>query len=198
MGTKTYQLKIKPDERNTKSMSGAVILPDSFPVLLPFRYCELDNVTEPISVNDVIQKAYFSYFEDNQSNFKSSDTTLNQIWDLCKYTIKASSFSGLYLDGDRERIPYEADAYLNQLSHYTTDREYGIARKTIEYFMEHPTWPTEWQLHVAMMFYQDYMYTGNTELIAKYYDQLKYKTLLELVREDGLISSTSPKNTPVT
>lgn len=196
MGTKTYQLKIKPDERNTKSMSGAVILPDSFPVLLPFRYCELDNVSEPISVNDVIQKAYFSYFEDNQSNFKSSDTTLNQIWDLCKYTIKASSFSGLYLDGDRERIPYEADAYLNQLSHYTTDREYGIARKTIEYFMEHPTWPTEWQLHVAMMFYQDYMYTGNTELIAKYYDQLKYKTLLELAREDGLISSTSPKNTP--
>lgn len=196
VGKKTYQLKIKPDERNTKSMAGAVILPDSFPVLLPFRYCELDKVTEPISVNDVVQKAYFSYFEDNQSSFKSSDTTLNQVWDLCKYTIKASSFSGLYLDGDRERIPYEADAYLNQLSHYTTDREYGIARKTIEYFMEHPTWPTEWQLHVAMMFYQDYMYTGNTELIAKYYEQLKHKTLLELAREDGLISSTSPKNTP--
>ncbi|WP_435357997.1 family 78 glycoside hydrolase catalytic domain [Emticicia sp. SJ17W-69] len=195
-GKKTYQLKIKPDERNTKSMAGAVILPDSFPVLLPFRYCELENVKESITENDLVQKAYFSYFEENQSSFKSSDTTLNQIWELCKYTIKASSFSGLYLDGDRERIPYEADAYLNQLSHYATDREYGIARKTIEYFMEHPTWPTEWQLHVALMFYQDYMYTGNTELISKYYEALKYKTLMELVREDGLISSSSPKNTP--
>jgi alpha-L-rhamnosidase len=195
-GLRTYKLKIKPDERNTKTMAGAVTLPDSFPVLLPFRYCEIDNAKAPISQKDVIQKAYFSYFDDKQSTFSSSDTILNQVWDLCKYTIKASSFSGLYLDGDRERIPYEADAYLNQLSHYTTDREYGIARKTIEYFMEHPTWPTEWQLHVAMMFYQDYMYTGNTELIAKYYEELKYKTLMELVREDGLISSASPKNTP--
>lgn len=193
-GKKMYQLKIKPDERNTKK--GAVVLPDSFPVLLPFRYCEIENATESITANDVTQLAYYSYFEENQSSFKSSDTTLNQVWDLCKYSIKATSFSGLYLDGDRERIPYEADAYLNQLSHYSTDREYGIARKTIEYFMEHPTWPTEWQLHVALMFYQDYMYTGNTELIAKYYEPLKYKTLMELAREDGLISSTSPKNTP--
>ena len=196
VGKRTYQIKIKPDERNTKSMAGAIILPDSFPVLLPFRYCEIENVIGSITANDVVQKAYFSYFEDNQSSFKSSDTTLNQVWDLCKYTIKASSFSGYYLDGDRERIPYEADAYLNQLSHYATDREYGIARKTIEYFMEHPTWPTEWQLHIAMMFYQDYMYTGNTELIAKYYEELKHKTLIELVREDGLVSSSSPKNTP--
>ncbi|MCP9770642.1 DUF4976 domain-containing protein [Lacihabitans sp. LS3-19] len=195
-GTKTYQLQIKPDERNTKSMAGAVILPDSFPVLLPFRYCEIANAKQNISSENIIQKAYFSYFEDSQSSFNSSDTILNQVWDLCKYTIKGSSFSGLYLDGDRERIPYEADAYLNQLSHYAIDREYGIARKTIEYFMEHPTWPTEWQLHVALMFYQDYMYTGNTELIAKYYEQLKYKTLMDLAREDGLISSTSPNNTP--
>jgi alpha-L-rhamnosidase len=195
-GNKTYQLKIKPDERNTKTMAGAVVLPDSFPVLLPFRYCEIENAKQPIQKNDIIQKAYFSYFDDAQSSFTSSDTTLNQVWDLCKYSIKASSFSGLYLDGDRERIPYEADAYLNQLSHYTTDREYGIARKTIEYFMEHPTWPTEWQLHVAMMFYQDYMYTGNIELISKYYEALKHKTLIELAREDGLISSSSPNNTP--
>ncbi|MCK5443023.1 MAG: acetylglucosamine-6-sulfatase, partial [Maribacter sp.] len=78
----------------------------------------------------------------------------------------------------------------NQLSHYTTDREYAIARQTIEYFMEHPTWPTEWQQHMALMFYADYMYTGNTELIEKYYETLKHKTLMELVREDGLISST--------
>lgn len=189
-----YIFPLKADARNTKP--GAVILPDSFPVLMPFRYCEIEGVKTKIAAQDVIQLAYHSYFEENQSRFQSSDTTLNQIWEMCKYTIKATTFAGLYVDGDRERIPYEADAYLNQLSHYTTDREYAIARQTIEYFMEHPTWPTEWQLHVALMFHQDYMYTGNTELIAKYYDELKYKTLMELAREDGLISSTSPKNTP--
>jgi alpha-L-rhamnosidase len=192
--TKTYQLKLKANERNTKSV--AVALPDSFPVLMPFRYCEIENATSNIEAKDVTQKAYFSYFEDNQSRFSSSDTVLNKVWDMCKYTIKATTFAGLYVDGERERIPYEADAYLNQLSHYATDREYAIARRTIEYFMEHPTWPTEWQQHVALMFHADYLYTGNTELMAKYYEQLKHKTLMELVREDGLISSQSEKNTP--
>jgi alpha-L-rhamnosidase len=43
---------------------------------------------------------------------------LNRIWELCRYSIKATTFAGVYVDGDRERIPYEADAYLNQLSHY--------------------------------------------------------------------------------
>jgi alpha-L-rhamnosidase len=94
--------------------------------------------------------------------------------------MKATSFAGYYIDGDRERIPYEADAYLNQLTHYTVDQEYAIARRTIEYFMKYPTWPTEWQLHVALMFYQDYMYTGDTELIEKYYEPLKHKTLMAL------------------
>ncbi len=187
-----YSLAIKPDKRNTKAV--AIQLPDSFPVLMPFRYAEVEHVKGTLESADFNQVAYFSYWEDEESYFKSSDTILNQVWDLCKYSIKATTFAGVYVDGDRERIPYEADAYLNQLSHYTTDREYAIARQTIEYFMEQPTWPTEWQLHVALMFYADYMYTGNTELIEKYYDKLKHKTLMELRREDGLISST--KATP--
>ncbi len=187
-GLNTYTLPLIPDERNTKSV--AVSLPDSFPVLLPFRYAEIENAQGQMAKEAFTQLAYHSYWDDTQSSFSSSDDILNQVWDLCRYSIKATTFAGYYVDGDRERIPYEADAYLNQLSHYTTDREYAIARSTIEYFMEYPTWPTEWQQHVALMFYADYKYTGNTELIEKYYEPLKHKTLLELRREDGLISST--------
>lgn len=187
-----YRLSIKPDKRNTKAV--AIKLPDSFPVLIPFRYAEIEHVKGNLELEDCNQVAYFSYWEDEESYFKSSDTTLNEVWDLCKYSIKATTFSGVYVDGDRERIPYEADAYLNQLSHYTTDREYAMARQTIEYFMEQPTWPTEWQLHVALMFYADYMYTGNTELIEKYYDKLKHKTLYELSNEEGLITSKNITN----
>jgi alpha-L-rhamnosidase len=192
--TTRYSLAILPDKRNTGSK--AIPLPDSFPVLMPFRYCEIENVEDPLNAEAVTQLAYHSYWENDQSHFRSADSVLNQIWELCKYSIQATTFAGLYIDGDRERIPYEADAYLNQLSHYTTDREYTNARQTIEYFMHHPTWPTEWQLHVAMMFHADYMYTGNMELIEKYYEALKPKTLLELEREDGLISAQSEKNTP--
>ncbi len=161
---------------------------------MPFRYVELENMKQPVEAHDFMQLAYHSYWEDDESSFNSSSDILNQVWELCKYSIKATTFAGIYVDGERERIPYEADAFLNQLSHYTTDREYAIARQSIEYFMKNPTWPTEWQLHVALMFHADYMYTGNTELIEKYYDELKHKTLMELVREDGLISST--KATP--
>ncbi|MEP3389581.1 MAG: family 78 glycoside hydrolase catalytic domain [Reichenbachiella sp.] len=182
-----YLLEIRPDKRNTKPR--AVHLPDSIPVIMPFRYVEIEGVKGTLNAADFTQLFYHGYWENEASSFSSSDTLLNAIWELCKYSIKATTFAGLYVDGDRERIPYEADAYLNQLSHYTTDREYAIARQTIEYFMENPTWPTEWQLHVALMFHADYMYTGNTELIEKYYDELKHKTLMELRREDGLISS---------
>lgn len=185
-----YQIELLPDERNTKSI--AVTMPDTFPVILPFRYAEIEAASD-LKSEDLTQVAFFNYFEENTSSFSSSNDILNQVWDMCKYSQKATSFAGYYVDGDRERIPYEADAYLNQLSHYSVDNEYSIGRKTIEYFMDYPTWPTEWQLHVALLFYADYMYTGNTELIKKYYEPLKHKTLLELEYKHGLISTKSPK-----
>ncbi|WP_044209230.1 sulfatase-like hydrolase/transferase [Flammeovirga sp. OC4] len=185
-----YKVPIKADERNTNHL--AVALPDSFPVLMPFRYVEVEGAKDGFNTEDLTQHAYFGYFDENSSTFSSSDEVLNQVWDLCKYSIKATTFAGYYVDGDRERIPYEADAYLNQLSHYAMDNEYAIARKTIEYFFESkPTWPTEWQQHVAMMMYQDYMYTGNTELIKRFYERLKVKTLMDLEVEDGFVSTKS-------
>lgn len=192
-GQEHYTLQLPPDERNTNEK--AVALPDSFDVIMPFRYVEIKGARNAITADQLRQKAYFHYFAENESSFASSDTILNHIWDICKYSMKATSFAGLYVDGDRERIPYEADAYINQLGHYCTDREYAMAKQTIEYFMEHPTWPTEWLLHTALLFYQDYYYTGDTELIEAYYDDLKHKTLMALAREDGLISSASPKVT---
>ena len=192
-GKKSYTLKLKPDVRNTLK-NKAVQLPDTFDVITPFRYCELENYQSELTKKDIRQKAYFGYFDVRESSFTSSDTILNQIWNLCKYSMKATSVTGLYIDGDRERIPYEADAYINQLSHYGVDREYAIAKQTIEWFMETPTWPTEWLLHTAMLVEQDYRYTGDKELLKKYYDLLKKKTLLALSREDGLISTKSTNN----
>ncbi|MEI6143701.1 MAG: sulfatase/phosphatase domain-containing protein, partial [Mariniphaga sp.] len=186
-----YTIQLPVDKRNTSP--AAVQLPDSFGIITPFRYAEIKNAKQPISIKDLYQKAYFHYFDESQSSFTSSDTVLNKVWDLCKYTMKATSFTGIYIDGDRERIAYEADAYINQLGHYNTDSEYAMAKQTIEYFMGHPTWPTEWLLHTAMMVYQDYLYTGDMELLRKYYGNLKNKTLIDLAREDGLISTTTSK-----
>jgi len=186
-GKTNYVLPLPPDTRNTGP--AAVHLPDSFGVITPFRYCEIENCGYYITSDNIFQKTFTYYFNDNASSFTSSDSILNKVWDICKYSIKATSFTGIYIDGDRERIPYEADAYINQLGHYYTDREYSMGRASNEYFIHHPTWPTEWILHTVLMFYNDLMFTGNIESIAEYYDELKFKTLASLSREDGLISS---------
>ncbi len=188
-GQTKYQIPVQTDERNTRP-NKAIPLPKGFPALVPFRYAEVEGAQETLKADDFEQLAFHTYWDETASSFTSNNDILNQVWDLCKYSIKATTFNGLYVDGDRERIPYEADAYLNQLSHYTTDREFAIARRTIEYFMKNPTWPTEWQQHVALLIHADYMYTGNTELIERYYEALKHKTLFELSNEDGLITST--------
>ncbi len=182
-------VQLPPDRRNTTPP--AILLPDSIGVVMPFRYVEIEHLTLPVSEVTIRQKAVHYRFDDRASNFDSSDSILNRVWDLCKYTIKATSFAGLYVDGDRERIPYEADAYINQLSHYAVDDEYGMARATIRHFMDHPTWPTEWLLHTALMVYQDYYYTGDPTLLLDYYASIKAKTLYELAGENGLISSFS-------
>ncbi len=190
-GKTKYQIEINPvPDKRMKGPSKAIPLPEGFPVLQPFRYAEVEGAKKVLKAEDFEQLRHTGYWEDDASDFSSNNNILNQVWEFCKYSIKATTFNGLYVDGDRERIPYEADAYLNQLSHYTTDREFAIARRTIEYFMEHPTWPTEWQQHVALLIYADYMYTGNSELVERYYEALKHKTLYELSNEDGLITST--------
>ncbi|HLP74017.1 MAG TPA: hypothetical protein VK155_14020, partial [Bacteroidales bacterium] len=200
-GTREYTVTLPRDQRNTTG--AAVLLPDSFGVVMPFRYCEIEKCPglkpgeikpgeiKPgeIKPGEIKQNAFTYYFTEDNSAFSCSDTTLNQIWDICKYSMKATSFTGLYIDGDRERIPYEADAYLNQLGHYYTDREYSMARRTNEYFIDHPTWPTEWLLHTVPLFYNDYMFTGDPESVKRYYEELKHKTLYSIAREDGLISS---------
>jgi len=186
-GKNKYILNLPKDARNTGP--SAIQLPDSFGIITPFRYCELENYSFNLNPENVLQKAYWYFFDDEMSFFTSSDTILNKVWDICKYSMKATSFAGIYIDGDRERIPYEADAYINQLGHYYTDREYSLARLTNEYFIKHPTWPTEWILHTVPMFYYDFMYSGNIESVKKYYDELKHKTLFALSRTDGLISS---------
>ena len=186
-GKTKYTLALPPDSRNTGP--AAIHLPDSIGVITPFRYCEIENCNFELKPENILQKAYWHYFDDKLSFFESSDTILNQVWDICKYSMKATSFAGIYVDGDRERIPYEADAYINQMGHYYTDREYSLARRTNEYFINHPTWPTEWILHTVPMFYFDLMHTGNLESVTRYYEELKHKTLISLAREDGLISS---------
>ncbi len=191
-GPKTYRVEIPSDRRNTGP--AAIKMPPDLFEVLPFRYAEITGWPGPLEADGVRQLAVHYPFDDDAATFACDDRILNAVWDLCKYSIRATSFCGVYVDGDRERIPYEGDAYINQLCHYGVDREYALARYTHEYLITHPTWPTEWILHSLLMAWDDYLYTGDPESMAHYYEDLRAKTLRALAREDGLISTARPQS----
>ncbi|MBV9122194.1 MAG: hypothetical protein JO112_02390 [Planctomycetes bacterium] len=163
-------------------------MPPQVGPVMPFRYVEVENCPSPLDRETVRQVVAHYPFQDTAATFTCSDPQLNDIWDLCHYTMKATSFCGVFVDGDRERTPYEADAYINQLGYYCCDREYTLARSSHEYLLEHPTWPTEWKQHSILMAWADYLYTGDTTSLAAHYDQLKTEKLLtRAARADGLL-----------
>lgn len=190
-GTHLYDLKFSGDKRNTGPR--AIPMPAYIGEVLPFRYAELEKVNNTAKVSAVKRYAVNYAFDDNATTFKSSDTLLNQIWELSKYTIKATSFTGFYVDGDRERIPYEADALINQLSHYASDTEFNMAKRSLAYLIKNATWPTEWSLQNLLVAWNDYLYSGDIRAVKALYPQLKPKTLLALARPDGLISTRTGK-----
>lgn len=182
------------DARNTEQQSDkhppAILTPLEWGVVLPFRWVEIEGWPGELRPEQIIRQAAFATsWDDEAASFQCSDEMLNRIWELCRYSIKATTFAGVYVDGDRERIPYEADAYLNQLSHYATDRDTQMARDTFDQLMQHGTWPSEWSPHMIFMAYADWRQTGDTNWLASRYDALKSKLLMDRVGTDGLVQS---------
>lgn len=186
-GRHTYDIVPDHDRRNTGPQ--AVLMPDYIGEVAPFRYCQIENYAGSVDAGDVVRLTVTYPFDTRASHFVSDNAALNEVWNMCRYTIEATSALGIYIDGDRERIPYEADAIINQLGHYAVDREYAMARRTSEYLLQHPTWPTEWILQALIIAWNDYLYTGDLRSVEQNYDLLSARTLRSLRRDNGLIST---------
>ncbi|MCW3052237.1 MAG: hypothetical protein JWN14_1407, partial [Chthonomonadales bacterium] len=183
-GSHSYSVPLTPNDVRR--------MPADIGPVMPFRYVEIENLPDELTEDDAQQIAVRYPFDENAARFTSSDPTLNAVWELCRYSIVATTYAGVYVDGDRERKPYEADAYIDQLGHYSIDREFTLARYSHEYLIQHPTWPTEWILHSVLMAWTDYLYTGDDRSLRAFYPDLKAKTLSALGRPDGLISTVNP------
>ena len=169
----------------------SVKMPATIGEVTPFRYVEIEGAGLAPAALTLRQLFVHVPFDDEASSFDCSDATLTAVWDLCKHTMKATTAFGLYIDGERERVPYEADAYINQLSHYACDLDPRVARATFTHLLAHPTWPTEWSLHMPMIAAADYLATGDAVLARENYAELKKKLLLEKAREDGLLVASA-------
>lgn len=189
-GQRVVKLQIPTKSRHNDK--AAVHTPPEIGEITPFRYVEIENCPVPLDANCVRQLFVHTAFDDKASAFHSSDATLNQVWDLCKHTMKATTAFGVYIDGERERIPYEADAYINYLSHLACDANPEVARATTEHLLIHPTWPTEWSLHMPLIAALDYEATGDPILAARNYDALRKKLLMDKARmSDGLLQASA-------
>ena len=192
----TYKIKLKKGvsdylleiPRFVPLFPHSQVMPMQMPEVIPFRYAEI-KVIPGLKVNKVVQKALYVEFNPNASSFSCSDDRLNQIYEMCKYSTIANTFNGDYANSERERMMYEADCHIQQMCHYAIDRDFATARYSTENLIYHASWPTEWINHSVFMAWSDYLYTGNTELIENYYNDLKAKTLIGLETPEGLISS---------
>ena len=183
-GTSTYLVPLAPaDQRWMSAETGPV---------MPFRYAEIVGAPPGLDKDHIRQLAAHYAFDDSAAEFNSSDAKLNAIWALCRHTIKATSFAGVFIDGDRERRPYEADAYIDQLGWYSSTGDVTLPRYSWEYLIDHPTWPTEWILFSVLLAWNDYAYTGDVASLKEYYADLQAKSLIGLERPDGLISTVAP------
>ena len=194
---KEYTLVIKPGKheytleipRFVSNYPHSQVMPEHMREVIPFRYCEVECEDNSIMLLSAGQHALHTAFDDNASSFTSSSAMLNDIYNLCKYSIKVNTFNGDYAASQRERMMYEADSYIHQMGHYAVDREFSVARYSLKNMIFHATWPTEWISHSVMMAWADYLHTGNKDVIIELYDELKPKTLTALTTENDLIST---------
>jgi hypothetical protein len=175
---------IRPSAR---SYSSGAICPADCGAVMPFRYLEFTNFPGSLSPTNVVQMRLLSYFNTNAASFNSSSAALNQIWNLCRNSMQILTFDGIYVDGDRERKPYEADSYIHQMSSYAVDREFTLPRHSLEYLMQHPTWPTEWKFFNIFMAWADYLHTGDTNLLNQYYTKLQADSFTWAATDGGLM-----------
>ena len=134
-------------------------------IMVPDQIVSLDTSSVAVSAHHVP-------FNDSASTFTSSDTVLNRVYQLCKHTVKATSFLGVYIDGIRETKPYEGDTYINMLSHFAVDSNPPIALFSHEYLLTHPTWPWEYGLFPILVGWELYMANGNVDQLQRNYATL--------------------------
>ena len=175
---------IRPPEY---SYCSGAISPKGCGAVMPFRYLELTNFPGMLTLTDVVQMRLLSHFNTNAASFNSSSAALNQIWNLCRNSMQVLTFDGIYVDGDRERKPYESDSYIHQLSSYAVDREFTLPRHSLEYLLQNPTWPTEWKFHDIFMAWADYLQTGNADLLNQYYPKLQADSFWWAATGSGLM-----------
>lgn len=162
-------------------------------VVMPFRWLEVVKAPGAITAKNVRQVPIYYPYDMSEESFSCDSAALNRVHDFCKHSIRATTFMGLFVDGDRERTAYEADAYISALSSYAISSSGDVVDATIDTLQWNPTWPTEWKQFFIRVVYEQWMHTGDTNLVFRQYQRMKHtKSWRHLRNADGLIVTDGP------
>lgn len=161
-----------------------------------FRWMEARCTTD-IDLTNAVEAAVLSLPWRAEAEFSSSDPDLDRVWRMCRYSIEALRFD-LYQDTPtRERGPYEGDAIINQLSEYAVQRSYALARFSTRFLLQRPTWPTEYRLQTPILAWRDYVATGDDTALARNYDAMMQRQLIEAINPSGLVEKEPGQSSQV-
>ncbi|MCL2841895.1 MAG: Ig-like domain-containing protein, partial [Oscillospiraceae bacterium] len=147
--------------------------------MMNFRWVEIAGLPagmeQEILPQHVSGIAYRQPFDYEAHHFDSTDPWLNNLWEYARYAIKATT-QCLWTDTKaRERRAYEGDALVNMLMHNTFSSNYRLGRHTHEHMLFEQTWPMEYRLYSIEKAWWDYLFTGCTASIERFYNQIHNK-----------------------
>jgi hypothetical protein len=96
-------------------------------------------------------KTHYPY-DAADSNFSSSNGTLDAVFELCRYTLEAASLDTYTDSNTRERRPYEADGMIAATARLLIQRDYLWGRHSHAWVINNPTWPVECTVRVFRQF----------------------------------------------
>ena len=167
-----------------------------FGTVMPFRWVEVVDAPCPVTPKRIRQVPVYYPYDMSESCFESDCEALNRVYAFCKHSIRATTYTGLFIDGDRERLPYEADSYITQLGTYAITSDQTLTRFMPDYLATHSTWPTEWKQFFIRMVYEDWMHSGKTDMVLKHWALMRdVKSWRNLRRADGLLVTPGEKMT---
>lgn len=182
-------LALPRDGRNTRFP--AVLVPDGLPEVMPIRAlvihgwpADAGDPAEHIQLRSLVWPFL------HEGSWQSSSTILDAVDELCRHTMEATSFLGIYVDGDRERIAYEGDALINMLGHFVCDAAPQMAAATIEHLLCHPTWPAEWHLQLPCCAWEYLLASGDHDFIRAHATALEAHGLGALQTADGWLDTS--------
>lgn len=140
-----------------------------------FRYIELQGFQGNLTPGSIIGWEMRQPFDSENSRFESDNALLNQEYNMSKYTIQATN-QDVFVDSQaRERRPYEGDLLVNANSSYAVSSHYSLARHSLDYLLDNPTWPEDYKLFNVEMAWVDYLYTRDASELKARYQVLKVK-----------------------